>query len=134
MNFNSVFLANTAVDYSKKMDMADAVPFGLETVLLGMGVVFAVLIIIMIVLSLFKVFFYKPSANEKKASANEKKPSANEKKQAPAPEPEFVPDIIPAAETDDAELVAVITAAIASMLDAPQTSFRVVSFRRTARK
>lgn len=128
MNFNSVFLADTAVDYSKKMDMADAIPFGLETVLLGMGVIFAVLIILWAVLSVFKLVFYKPSANEKKHYANEKKP---EPAPAPVPESSAAPTV---SEPDDTELVAVITAAIAAMLDAPQTSFRVVSFRRTARK
>ena len=126
MNFNPVFLADTAVDYSKKMDMADAIPFGLETVLLGMGVVFAVLIILWAVLSVFKYVFYKPSESEKKASTAEKKSQST-----PAPQVLQAPA---ATETDDAELVAVITAAIASMLNAPQTSFRVVSFRRTARK
>jgi len=130
MNINPVFLADKAVDYSEKMDMADAVSFGIETVLLGMGVVFSVLIILWAVLSVFKLIFYKPAASESK-------PSANEKKQKPAEEaaPELVPELVPAVpETDNAELVAVITAAIASMLDAPQTSFRVVSFRRTAKK
>ena len=38
------------------------------------------------------------------------------------------------AKIDEAEVVAAITAAVALMLDKPQTSFRVVSFRRTASK
>ena len=119
MNVNPVFLADTAMDYTNPLEIADAIPFGLETVLLGMGVVFSVLIILWAVLSVFKFIFYKPATVEKK------------------PEPTLVQEIAEAPavpETDDAELVAVITAAIASMLDAPQTSFRVVSFRRTARK
>ena len=51
-----------------------------------------------------------------------------------APEPEPVPETIEEPEADEAEVVAAITAAVALMLDKPQTSFRVVSFRRTASK
>ncbi len=122
MNINPLFLADTAVDYSKSMEMSEAIPYGLRTVLLGMGVIFAVLIILMAVLSVFKYIFYKPKKDETKAT---------ETKNPPEPTPEAVP-VVPA--SDDAELVAVITAAIAAMLDAPQTSFKVVSFRRTAKK
>ncbi len=129
MTLNPLFMASTAINPSEPIEnMSDKISYGLETVLLGMGVVFSVLIIIMIVLSLFKVFFYKkPSANEQKAEKPAAAPAA------PVAEPEPGAEAL-AAEADDAELVAVITAAIASMLDAPQTSFRVVSFRRTARK
>ena len=76
----------------------------------------------MAVLSIFKYVFYKPAKSETKST---------EAKKVPEPVPEAVPTV---AKTDDAELVAVITAAIAAMLDAPTTSFRVVSFRRTAKK
>lgn len=128
MNFNPIFLADTAVDYSKKMEMSDAIPFGLETVLLGMGVVFLALIILWAVLSVFRLVFYKPATDEKKAAEASKPQSKSE------PVSESVTEVTTLPQTDDAELVAVITAAIASMLDAPHTSFRVVSFRRTARK
>ena len=37
-------------------------------------------------------------------------------------------------ETSDEEIVAAITAALSVVMDKPQTSFRVVSFRRTASK
>ncbi len=116
----SVFLT-VAFDPTKKMEFAEALPYGLKTALLGMGVIFAVLIILLVVLSLFKVIFYKP---------------AGEKKEAPlvAPTPAPVASAPVTALSDDAELVAAITAAIASMIDKPATSFRVVSFRRTASK
>jgi len=126
MTINPLFLTE-AVKFDEPMGINDAISFGLQTVLLGMGVVFSVLIILLAVLSVFKLIFYKkPSANEK--SANEKKAPA------PAPAPEPAPAPVESAPADDAELVAVITAAIAAMMDAPQTSFRVVSFRRTAKK
>ncbi len=112
-----------AFDPTKEMEIAEALPYGLKTTLLGMGVIFAVLIILMIVLSLFKVIFYKPDGGEKK--------------EAPVATPTPAPVAAPApvvTSTDDAELVAAITAAIACMIDKPATSFRVVSFRRTASK
>ena len=116
MNINPVFLSDAIVLET----MADKVSYGLQTMLLGMGVIFAVLIILWAVLGVFKLVFAKPARKEEKPAA-------------PAPVPVVeAPPAAPAA--DDAELVAVITAAIASMLDAPQTSFRVVSFRRTAKK
>ena len=122
MILNQFFLTGAEFDPTKPMELAEAIPYGLKTALLGMGVVFAVLIILLAVLSMFKVVFYKNPEGEKKADAV--------KAEAPAP----VAEAAPIAYTDDAELVAVITAAIASMLDAPETSFRVVSFRRTAKK
>ena len=92
-----------------------------------MGVIFAVLGILLIVLTLFKYIFYKQPKTEKKPTpVKVEAPAIVEAAPAPAP--------AAPAEADDAELVAVITAAIAAMMDAPQTSFRVVSFKRTARK
>lgn len=127
MTINPLFLTE-AVKYDEEMTIADAIPFGLQTVLLGIGVVFAVLIILWAVLSVFKFVFYKKPDGEADKTAVEKKAPA------PAPAPEPVPAPVVSEPSDDAELVAVITAAIAAMMDAPQTSFRVVSFRRTARK
>lgn len=110
-------------EVSNTAPMSERVMMGLQTTLLGMGVVFLVLIILWAVLGIFSLVFTK-SSTEKKAEAPAAAPVA-------APVPEIVPSY---SESDDAELVAVITAAIASMMDAPQTSFRVVSFRRTASK
>ena len=115
MSINPMFLSDAIVLET----MADKISYVLQTTLLGMGVVFAVLILLWAVLGVFKLVFAKPAKKEEKTAAS-------------APVAEAVPEPAPAA--DDAELVAVITAAIASMLDAPQTSFRVVSFRRTAKK
>lgn len=110
-------------EVSNTAPMSERVMMGLQTTLLGMGVVFLVLIILWAVLGIFSLVFAKPRT-EKTAEAPAPAPVA-----APVSEP--VPSY---SESDDGELVAVITAAIASMMDAPQTSFRVVSFRRTASK
>lgn len=127
MTINPIMLSDV-MDYSKPLEFSEAIGYGLQTALLGMGVIFAVLSILWAVLAVFKVIFYKQPKTEKKPDPAK----------APAPAPVAAPAPAPAsaepAAADDAELVAVITAAIAAMMDAPQTSFRVVSFKRTARK
>ena len=122
MMINPFFLTEV-FDPTKAMDFADAIPYGLKTALLGMGVIFAVLIILWAVLSVFRLVFYK-GGKEKTAEAVP----------TPVPAPEAAPAPIAPTATDDAELIAAITAAIAVVMDAPETSFRVVSFRRTAKK
>ena len=125
MTINPTLLSDV-IDPSAPLELSEAIGYGLQTALLGMGVIFAVLSILWAVLAVFKLVFYKQPKTEKKP----------EPVKAPAPAPVAAPAPAPAepAAADDAELVAVITAAIAAMMDAPQTSFRVVSFKRTARK
>lgn len=115
-------LLNLGDEVKNAAPLSERVMLGLQTALIGMGVIFLALIILWAVLSVFKLVFYKPA-------------SSTEKEEAPAPE------VVPVSEptqtvavTDDTELVAVITAAIASMTGKPTTSFRVVSFRHTASK
>ena len=103
--------------------MGDRVMYGLQTTLLGLGVVFSVLIILWAVLAVFKLVFYKGDKKEKEPAAPAEP--------TPVSEPELTPIY---SEQDDAEIVAAITAAISVMMDAPAASFRVVSFRRTASK
>jgi sodium pump decarboxylase gamma subunit len=94
-----------------------------QMTLLGMGMIFAVLSLLWGVLAIFKLIFARP---EKKVKA------------APAPkaEPVVVPEpVVAPAASNDAELIAVLTAAIAAY-EASQGNevapggFRVVSFRR----
>ena len=101
------------------MTMGERVTMGLQVLLFGMAVVFSVLILIWGILVLFRVIFYD-IPNKKKAPA---KPAETAPVKEATPEPEPAPTA-----------VAAITAAVALMLDKPQTSFRVVSFRRTASK
>ncbi len=116
-------LLNFGDEVSNSAPLADRLMMGLQTALLGMGVIFAVLIILWAVLSVFKLVFYKGGNEEAPAKAA----ATGAPTLAPAPTPVQ-------AQADDAELVAAITAAIAVVMDKPQTSFRVVSFRRTASK
>jgi sodium pump decarboxylase gamma subunit len=88
--------------------------------LMGIGTVFAVLVFLMFIISLFKYI-----------------PGNNTKKQGSAPAPAPVPVPVPAAEelTDDTELIAVIAAAIAASEGAANTDgFVVRSIRKVNRK
>lgn len=114
------------------LSFPERITLGLQVLLFGMAVVFAVLILIWAILTLFRVIFYD-IPNKKAAGA---------KSETPAPEPKAVEPVAPVEEpvaaaepvADDAEIAAAIAAAIAVVMDKPQTSFRVVSFRRTASK
>lgn len=102
----------------------EAIKYALEMVLLGMGMIFAVLGVLWGVLAIFKFVFARPQKEKK----------AEPKKAEPAPTQAATPAPAPAA-TNDAELVAILTAAIYAYEseknpDAPIGNFRVVSYRR----
>ncbi len=88
--------------------------YGLQMLLIGMLIVFAVLILLWLSLEISGRIF--------KNLADKAKPVA-EKKAEPAA-------VAAAPASDDAELIAVLTAAVAAMQSAPGARFRVVSFRR----
>ena len=95
-----------------------------QMTLLGMGMIFAVLSILWGVLAIFKLIFVRPEKKKVKAAP------------APKAEPVVVPEpVVAPAASNDAELIAVLTAAIAAY-EASQGNevapggFRVVSFRR----
>ena len=95
-----------------------------QMTLLGMGMVFAVLAVLWGVLVIFKMIFAKPEKKVKPAPA------------APKAEPVVVPEpVVAPAASNDAELIAVLTAAIAAYEaslgnEVAPGGFRVVSFRR----
>ncbi len=95
-----------------------------QTPLLGMAMIFAVLSILWAVLALFKLIFAKPEPKAKSAPA-------------PKADPIVVPEpVVAPAQTDDTELIAILTAAIAAYEadcgnEVAPGGFRVVSFRRT---
>ena len=100
---------------------ADAVKYALEMTLLGMGMIFAVLGVLWGVLAIFKLVFARPK--------KEKKTNSPTVEEAPV-----IAEPTPAA-TDDAELIAILTAAIMAYEseqnpDASIGNFRVVSYRR----
>ena len=94
------------------------------TPLFGMAMIFSVLTILWAVLSVFKLIFVKSTPTEEKRA----KPVVQETT------PVVVEPVVD--KTDDGELVAVITAAVAAYMaeqgdNTVVTGFRVVSFRRT---
>ena len=114
------------VDTKYKAFSGDAWAEAGKVTLLGLGMIFAVLALLWLVLSVFKLLFVKNNA---------KKPAQNIEK-APAAEAEPAP----AAATDDDALIAVITAAITAyrsseegMDSAEANGFRVVSFKRAGK-
>ncbi len=107
---------------------ASSLSLGIETALLGMGIVFSVLILIWIILAIFGKI--ATAGNKPK-----KEKPAPAPKVAPAPAPAPAAPVAPApAASDDSELVAAITAAVSLCMDMPVGSFRVVSFRKTNTK
>lgn len=119
----------TNVIYSFKELMQQA---GLNTIL-GMGITFCVLGILIAVISLFGLIPVIQSRLEaRKAPAEpEEVPAAAAPARAPAQEPEEVPE-------DDTQLIAVITAAIAAYraaeTQAPADGFVVRSIRKSRKK
>ncbi len=120
MNF---LLSVVKSDYADKIietkGFAETLGFGGFMLLVGMATVFAVLILLWICLTLFKVGFHDlPEKRKKEAAAVE---------EAPAP----VIEAAPAVTYDDGEVIAAIAAAIA-MAEAESSGlkFKVVSFRR----
>lgn len=104
--------------------------YALEMTLMGLGMIFAVLAILWGVLVIFKLVFAGKSEKPKKENLEKTvKTESPEVKVAPvnsAPTP---------AASNDAELIAILTAAIAAYEaeqnpNAPALNFRVVSYRR----
>lgn len=109
----NILLPMLEVDPNLKLSFGEAALYGLEMLLIGMLIVFAVLTVLWFAIALFgRIVGGAVSAPK---PVVEKKPE---------------PVVVAPTATDDTELIAVLTAAIAAMESAPATRFRVVSFRR----
>ena len=107
----------------ENMTFADRASEALRVSVLGLGMVFAVLAILWLVLEIFRYVFYDlPN----KGKLDEKKPEKPAKT-----EPVPAPVVTQVTASDDGEVIAAITAALCVVLDKPATGFRVVSFRKT---
>jgi len=114
------------------MSTAEKIDESLKIFADGMGTVFLVLILLWGIIALFKVFFY--DIPNKKAKVK----SVTEPTEAVAEKTVYIETQPVAAVTDESELIAVITAAVAAYIanengdtiPVPETSFRVVSFKR----
>jgi len=106
-------------------NISDRIIVGMQTVALGMLIVFAVLASLWIIL---EIAGRVSSSQNQEVKASKPKAEKVEVPQAPVVSE-------PASYENDEEVVAAITAAITLMLEAenaPVKSFRVVSFKRTS--
>lgn len=104
------------IDYSQPLGFYDAIGFGGKMLLLGMGAVFAVLLLIWVLLVIFKLVF---------SNVKDKK-NAKEENIAPVTAPQSQ------SMSADEEIIAVIAAAIAmaESESSEDVKFKVVSFKR----
>lgn len=108
--------------------------YALQMTLIGMGMIFAVLGILWGALAIFKLIFAR-NEGEKKEKATLDSKAEKESKPVTVEAPTAAPTPVAAASASDAELIAVLTAAIAAY-EAEQGrcvsvgDFRVVSYRR----
>ena len=100
----------------KGVHLSEALTTGGLTTVVGLGIVFLVLLILMCVLCLFKVIFYKDPAKAKKNDI----PVVAE---APVVE-------IKEETQDEEELIAILSAAIAASLNTSTYNLQIKSYRR----
>ena len=108
------------------MELSDRIGYALQRTLIGLIIVFGVLAVIWLVLSLFKVIFYKDPNKKTEEKKSEPKPAPT-----PAPAPVAVQPV-----QDDGAVIAAIVAAISAMRNEEGITdgFRVVSFKRGTNK
>jgi sodium pump decarboxylase gamma subunit len=122
--------------HGKDMTFGERLEYALQGTVTGMLMVFSVLGLLFGIISLSKVFLYDIPNRDKSKGKKENKNAPVE-----TTAPTVVAETAPVAEesADDGELAAVITAAIAAMLDSEEYKnefvggFRVVSFKRSAK-
>lgn len=116
-------LASYAVEIPE--DLSGKLGYGLGVAAIGLLIVFAVLAIIMLILSLFRLVFGRP--RKKKLV-----PVSKSEASTPAPAPAPVVTAAPAAATNQEELIAVLAAAVAAYegCDVASSRYRIRSFRR----
>ena len=99
--------------------VSEALSVGGAVALQGMCIVFSVLILLMIVLFLMRVVFYKDPSKQKQVQ-----------QAAEAPAEAIDTEI----DTDDDELIAVLTAEVAASLNTSTYHLKIKSYRRVGNK
>ncbi|MBR3878577.1 MAG: OadG family protein [Clostridia bacterium] len=116
------------------MSFGERLEYALQGTVTGLLMVFAVLGLLYGIVSLSKVVFYDIPENKKK-----KKQKAHAPVEVSVPAPTSAAAAEESAVEDDGELIAVITAAVAAMIESGDYKnefaggFRVVSFKRSAK-
>ena len=128
------------MDYSRPIgSVGEKFLFGGQMLLIGMAVVFSVLVLLWFSLELFRIICDRMKGEDGSFSLSNLTKAREPKPETPEPKPTKPAKAAKTASTpapaaapapSDAEIVAVITAAIAASENAPMGSFRVVSFRR----
>lgn len=124
MNFKLMIGALAKVDVPP---LGERVVEGLQTLVLGLGMVFAVLALLWGVLAIFKVIFYDIPEKRKKSKQGKIKAEA-------VPSVVSTPALTSAPVQDDGAIVAAITAALTEYFvenGAYTNGFRVVSFKKS---
>lgn len=118
----------------KELSFGERLEYALQGTVTGLLMVFAVLALLWGILTLSRVVFYDIPKKRKAAEENTAE-TVTEAAETPAPVEEITE---PAYAEDDGELAAVITAAVAAMIESGEYGeefaggFRVVSFKRRA--
>lgn len=118
------------------LDFGERLEYALQGTVTGMLMIFGVLSLLAIILYGSKFVFYDIPNKKKLKAQNSEKAMMPEAVSTPVPETAATP-AAPVSEQDEGELVAVITAAVAAMLESSEYKnefvggFRVVSFKRS---
>ncbi len=112
---NGFYLLAEVLPTQKNLSFGEILSYGGSMLVVGLGVVFAVLALLWVLLEIFGRVAGKMTATEKP-----QKPAAVATPAAP----------LTAKPADDLELIAVLTAAIAASESQSPARFRVVSFKR----
>lgn len=119
------FLNSSALSFGEKLSI------GGQVTLLGMGTVFAVLILLWVLVEVLHLLLGHPAEKKTSAPAKTEAPAPSV---APSPVVSETPSESGSAPADDLAIIAVITAAIAAASGQSPSSFRVVSFKRANNK
>ena len=109
----------------KDLPLSEALAMGGETNVIGLSIVFGVLIILIIVLMLFKVIFYKDPAKQAAKEATQVSITAGEG----GPTAVYTTE---ETDMDESELIAVLTAAVAASLNTSTYNLQIKSYRRAS--
>ncbi len=110
------------------MTLNEALSQGLQVTVVGLLIVFSVLIILMLVMMLMKVVFYNPTQPKKEKVKKTPAP----KKTSGTPDDELMAVITAAVASamDESELIAVLTAAVAASMNTSTYNLKIKSYRR----
>ena len=121
MNLTTLMMSSVTI--TPDSSVSERAAYGLEVVAVGMGVVFGVLLLLIGILQLFKLFVVKKPVEIKDTTTDSSSVSTPSVVSAPVSAPS-----VPASEEE--QLVAIATAAIAAYRGESECSFNVISIKK----